>query len=125
MADNQKTIGDRTYSFGTIPALEAVGVEIAVARVIGEPLFKAFMDSKASGSTEDQAQQAGASAIGLMLAKMDPDEVIAKKTHLGATAGLDFDAYDEALGTERSVLEETRSDIMSAFKQLMKPISKE
>ena len=59
------------------------------------------------------------------LAKMNPDEVIAKKTHLGATAGLDFDAYDEALGTERSVLEETRSDIMSAFKQLMKPISKE
>ena len=34
--DNTKQIGERTYSFGTIPPVEAVRVEVAVARVIGE-----------------------------------------------------------------------------------------
>lgn len=74
--DKQQTIGDRTYSFGTIPALEAVRVEVSVARVIGEPLFKAFMDAKKTGSSEADAEQAGAAAIGLLLSKMDADELL-------------------------------------------------
>lgn len=74
--DNQKQIGDRTYSFGSIPAMEAVKVEVAIARVIGEPLFKAFMDAKKTGSTESDAEQAGATAIGLLLAKMNADELV-------------------------------------------------
>ena len=75
--ENQKQIGDRTYSFGSIPAMEAVKVEVAIARVIGEPLFKAFMDAKKTGSTEKDAEQAGATAIGLLLSKMNADELLA------------------------------------------------
>ena len=75
--DNTKQIGERTYSFGTIPPVEAVRVEVSVARVIGEPLFKAFMDAKKTGSTEQDAEQAGATAIGLLLSKMDADELLA------------------------------------------------
>lgn len=75
--DNTKQFGDRTFAFGTIPPVEAVRVEVAVARVIGEPLFKAFMDAKKTGSTEQDAEQAGATAIGLLLSKMNADELIA------------------------------------------------
>ena len=74
--ENQKEIGDRTYSFGSIPAMEAVKVEVAIARVIGEPLFKAFMDAKKTGSAESDVEQAGASAIGLLLSKMNADELV-------------------------------------------------
>lgn len=76
MSDNTKQIGDRTFSFGTIPAVEAVKVEIAIARVIGEPLFKAFMEAKKTGSTEEDAEAAGATAIGMLLSKMNADELI-------------------------------------------------
>ena len=74
--ENQKQIGDRTYSFGSIPAMEAVKVEVAIARVIGEPLFKAFMDAKKTGSAESDVEQAGACAIGLLLSKMNADELV-------------------------------------------------
>ena len=75
--ENSKQLGDRTFSFGTLPAAEAVKVEVAIARVIGEPLFKAFMDSKKTGSTEADAEQAGATAIGLLLSKMNADDLLA------------------------------------------------
>ena len=75
--ENTQQIGDRTFTFGTIPAMEAVKVEVSVARVIGEPLFKAFMDAKATGSAESDAEAAGATAIGLLLSKMDADELLA------------------------------------------------
>jgi len=79
--DNTKIIGGRTFSFGHIPPLEAVGVEVAVARVIGEPLFKAFMDSKTANADEKKtADQAGAAAIGMMLAKMDAKELTTTMT---------------------------------------------
>jgi hypothetical protein len=68
-------IGGRKFSFGTIPAIEAVRIEVAVARVIGEPLFKAFMATK-NGEAKDNAQEAGAAAIGLLLTKMNADELI-------------------------------------------------
>lgn len=76
MSNKTLECGDRTYSFGTIPALEAVQVEIAIARVIGEPLFKAFMDAKESGETVD-ANAAVASAVGLILSNMKADELTA------------------------------------------------
>ncbi len=65
-------LNGRTFSFGTIPPFEAIAVEVAVARVIGEPLFKAFMDKQEPAA----AEQAGAAAIGLLLSNMDADEVI-------------------------------------------------
>jgi hypothetical protein len=69
-----KEIGGRTFSFGTIPAVKAVRVEIAIARVIGEPLFKAFMDSQ--GKPESVQLDVVAGAIGVLTAKMDADELI-------------------------------------------------
>ena len=60
-----------------------------------------------------------------VLAKMDPDEVIAKKTHLGATAGLDLKAYDEAVEDARIAAEETRAGIIVVFETLMEPISED
>lgn len=71
------TVNDRTYTFGVIPPIEALRVEVSIARVIGEPLFKAFMDTKKTGAGEDVSEQAGVTAIGLMLSKMDADELIA------------------------------------------------
>ena len=70
---NQVVIGNRTFSIGTIPPVEAIRVEVAIARVIGEPLFKAFTEK--GKSLEDQKGAVGA-AIGLMASKMEPDELI-------------------------------------------------
>lgn len=76
MQENTKIIGDRTYSFGTIPPVEAVVIEVAIAKVIGEPLFRAFMDSKKTGNTEEEMNQAGAVAIGMLMSKMDAKELV-------------------------------------------------
>lgn len=79
--ENTKIIGDRSFSFGTIPPIEAIRVEVAIAKVIGEPLFKAFMDSKKIGEDSEeakaQADAAGAAAIGLLTSKMNADDLIA------------------------------------------------
>lgn len=71
--DKTFTLNERTYTFGTIPPFEAIKVEIAVAKVIGEPLFKAFT---ANERGEADAEAAGAAAVGLMLSKMDANELI-------------------------------------------------
>lgn len=69
---------DRNYAFGVIPALEAIKVEIAVAKVIGEPLFKAFVGKdKADAADKEAATVAGGAAIGLILSKMDANELTA------------------------------------------------
>lgn len=74
--DKELQVGDRVFAFGTIPAVEAVRVEVAIARVIGEPLFKAFMDAKKTGAEPADAEHAGAAAIGLLLSKMNADELL-------------------------------------------------
>lgn len=71
---NQKIIKDRQYSFSTLSATDAVTVEVAIARVIGEPLFKAFTASK---DADQDAQAAGAAAIGLLASKMDAKDLLA------------------------------------------------
>lgn len=75
--ENQKQINGRTFAFGVIPPVEAIRVEVAIARVIGEPLFKAFMDSKKPGEATQDAEAAGAAAIGMLASKMNADELIA------------------------------------------------
>ena len=77
MEDNQFILNERTFSFGIIPAIEAIAVEIAVAQVIGEPLFKAFTETKTGSKdlTED-AQTSGMSAIALMLTKMEAAKIV-------------------------------------------------
>lgn len=76
--EDTKQIGGRTFTFGIIPAVEAIRVEVAIARVIGEPLFKAFMDGQAGGGQD--AEAAGAAAVGLLCSKMDADQLIATMT---------------------------------------------
>jgi len=57
-------------------AISALRVEVAIARVIGEPLFRAFMDRQKTGATEEEQGQSAASAIGLLASKMDADELL-------------------------------------------------
>lgn len=63
-------VKERTYSFGTLPAIEALKVEIAIAKVIGEPLFKSLTEKG------DNADAVGATAIGLIASKMNAEEII-------------------------------------------------
>lgn len=65
-------LNGRKFSFGTIPALEAIDVEVSVAKVIGEPLFAAFTGDAESAESKEAL---GATAIGLMLSKMDAKEL--------------------------------------------------
>lgn len=69
--ENTKEIGDRTYVFSMLPPEEAIDVEVAVARVIGEPLFKAFMSTGDGQSDADSQAAAGAAAVGLLVSKMN------------------------------------------------------
>lgn len=70
-------VGTRTFTFGTIPAMDAIGVEVAIARVVGEPLFKAF--TEAANQTGEGAKldpkKAAAIAVGLIASKLDAKEL--------------------------------------------------
>lgn len=68
-------IGGRTFSIGMLPATEAIVVEVAVARVIGEPLFKAFATKSGDGESMDE-QAMGAAAIGLLMSKMNAADLL-------------------------------------------------
>ena len=57
------------------------------------------------------------------LAAMDPDAAVAAKTHLGATAGLDFAMYAAWLRHERQTTNADRRRTVRAFAKLMKPIA--
>lgn len=82
MSAPQVTLGDRVYSIGHMPPTKSVRVQIAVARVIGEPLFKlvAGAKSKPAGEQTDEekaAEQAQFfSVIALMAKGMDADELV-------------------------------------------------
>jgi hypothetical protein len=70
-------IGGRTYSFGPMPASKALRVEVAIARVIGEPLFKALTGNDPSiGNKKEQMKQMGMAAVGMMTSRMDADELL-------------------------------------------------
>lgn len=68
-------IGDRTFYFGTIPPIEAIHVEVAIVKVIGEPLFKAMMDANKTGFTEKLMEAAASLAISTLLARLDPEDL--------------------------------------------------
>ena len=82
VSNNSFSNGGRLFSFGHLPPTEAILVEVAIARVCGDALFKAFASTKKSaGQTEEEAKAsalaAGSAAIGLMLTRMDGDELVA------------------------------------------------
>ena len=70
--DNKITIGERTFSIGTLPARKAVFVEVAVARVIGEPLFKAITEERPDDGGDTGV---GAVVVGLLLKNLDSEEL--------------------------------------------------
>lgn len=53
------------------------------------------------------------------LEQMNPDEAIAKKTHLGSTAGLDFAAYKERTLTWQNVVAQAESTYHKAVTKLL------
>lgn len=73
--ENTLAYGDRTYSFGMIPPEQAIEVEVAIARVVGEPLFKAFVSGDLNTEDADKFGAAGAAAIGLMMSRMDAADI--------------------------------------------------
>jgi argininosuccinate lyase len=50
---------------------------------------------------------------------MDPDVALARKTHLGAPAGLDFTIYTDAISNARDALRKNRRTIDSALAKLL------
>lgn len=71
MSANRYETGGRVYSFGVIPPTKAVLLEIEIARLIGEPLFKAF-----TTGAETDFKEAGAVAIGLLCSKADGESFL-------------------------------------------------
>lgn len=73
--NKELVIGDRTYAFGMLPAVEAVRVEIAIAKVIGEPLFQSLVTADKKDGVVN-AEAIGASAIGMLTARMNAEELL-------------------------------------------------
>ena len=92
---NQKEIegkeGKRIYSFGFMPPVDSIPVQIAVVKVIGEPLFAAFIGNGKEETPEAKTllDQTSATAIGLMLSKMDAKDVVATMETVFAYVNVD------------------------------------
>jgi hypothetical protein len=71
-----RTVNGNDYGIKKMPAADSLRVQVAIARVVGEPLFRSLMDAKGNLKSED-ADKAFGNAIGLMTSRMDADELIA------------------------------------------------
>lgn len=67
---SQEKIGGRVFAFGIIPATECIAVQMTVASVIGEPLFKAIMTSQGASTDKAKSVDISSLAVGLMIMKM-------------------------------------------------------
>ena len=56
------------------------------------------------------------------LSMMDPNAALAAKTHLGATAGLDFDLYDAQIHERRHEIADEKARVDRAVKKLFRPL---
>lgn len=83
-----KRQGGRTFSFGVMVATDAIHVEVAIARVLGEPLFRAFVATKAT--RREAAVVVGKAPGGAELAAKEP------KTFASMVRGLASDAESAA-----------------------------
>jgi hypothetical protein len=70
MNENNTTIGDRVISVGFLPALKAVKVQVAIANLCGEALFKAVT------TKNNNPEEAGAAAISALTSHLDSDVLI-------------------------------------------------
>lgn len=92
-------IGGRRFDFGVIPAEEAVEVEVAIAKVIGEPALRALMeldeDEKKSGKVSKEKMMAiAATAVGLLSSRMDAKELLATMKAVFKYASCDGERID-------------------------------
>lgn len=72
----QEKIGGRVFAFGTLSASQAVSVQVAIAKVIGEPLFKALAGGDFKGQDKEKLLEIGGAAIALMASRMDAEELL-------------------------------------------------
>jgi len=70
MNENTTEINGRIISVGFLPALQAVKVQVAIANLCGEALFKAV------ATKSDNPEEAGAAAISALTAKLDSDVLL-------------------------------------------------
>lgn len=75
-------IDGRSYSFGFVPPTRSIIVQVAISKVIGEPLFKALVENTDVNTADKKAiaarvAQSGAAVIGLMTSRMDAAEIVA------------------------------------------------
>ncbi len=75
MADKTLLVGDRVYEFEYVPAEFAIGVQLFVMKTIGDALFRAFMDYRTNGGTQEAELIAGAQAITQIAARADAAEL--------------------------------------------------
>lgn len=96
----QKKIGSRTFSFGMLPATDAIRVEVALAKAIGEPLLRAFVKAQELQKTENlktladiksspKALDTIAQAMGMISSKMDAGELIKTMETVFSTVACD------------------------------------
>lgn len=96
MSSNQAVINGRTYSMGKLSAVDAVRVEVAIAKVIGEPLFKALMgkDKLDKNALKKEIEAVGATAMGLILSNMDADVLLATMATVFSVVSCDGERID-------------------------------
>lgn len=99
MNENNTTIGDRIISVGFLPALKAVKVQVAIANLCGEALFKAVT------TKNNNPEEAGAAAISALTSHLDSDVLINAMTTVFEYVTIDgkrVSSIDEAFAGGRN-----------------------
>lgn len=99
MNENNTTIGDRVISVGFLPALKAVKVQVAIANLCGEALFKAVT------TKDNNPKEAGAAAISALTSHLDSDVLINAMTTVFEYVTIDgkrVSSIDEAFAGGRN-----------------------
>lgn len=99
MNENNTTIGDRVISVGFLPALKAVKVQVAIANLCGEALFKAVT------TKNNNTEEAGAAAISALTSHLDSDVLINAMTTVFEYVTIDgkrVSSIDEAFAGGRN-----------------------
>ncbi|UOF77019.1 phage tail assemb.y chaperone protein [Caudoviricetes sp.] len=99
MNENNTTIGDRIISVGYLPALKAVKVQVAIANLCGEALFKAVT------TKNNNPEEAGAAAISALTSHLDSDVLINAMTTVFEYVTIDgkrVSSIDEAFAGGRN-----------------------
>jgi hypothetical protein len=74
MSENKTIIGDREIAVGIIPPTKAIRVQVAIASLCGEGLFKAVAEKS------DNPTEAGAAMLSALTSKLDSDVLLGAMT---------------------------------------------